>query len=81
MTFTVGRTTQGFDVMDPMFLFVGRLAVQKGPDLLLEAPIQEGDVGCSQVPVLLDTPPKNNGMQLICLVCLVDSVYFFTLNV
>ena len=23
--------------MDPMFLFVGRLAVQKGPDLLLEA--------------------------------------------
>ena len=28
---------QGFDVMDPMFLFVGRLAVQKGPDLLLEA--------------------------------------------
>ena len=25
--------------MDPMFLFVGRLAVQKGPDLLLEVPL------------------------------------------
>lgn len=33
---------QGFDVMDPMFLFVGRLAVQKGPDLLLEAPMELG---------------------------------------
>ena len=30
------RRPEGFDVMDPMFLFVGRLAVQKGPDLLLE---------------------------------------------
>lgn len=35
--------SQGFDVMDPMFLFVGRLAVQKGPDLLLEAAWQSGD--------------------------------------
>ncbi|CAK9014954.1 unnamed protein product [Durusdinium trenchii] len=31
------KRDKGFDVMDPMFLFVGRLAVQKGPDLLLEA--------------------------------------------
>jgi len=31
------KKDKGFDVMDPMFLFVGRLAVQKGPDLLLEA--------------------------------------------
>jgi len=31
------KRDKGFDVMSPMFLFVGRLAVQKGPDLLLEA--------------------------------------------
>jgi 1,4-alpha-glucan branching enzyme len=31
------KRDKGFDVMDPMFLFVGRLAVQKGPDLLLQA--------------------------------------------
>lgn len=31
------KRDQGFDVMAPMFLFVGRLAVQKGPDLLLDA--------------------------------------------
>ncbi len=35
----VGNTKRdlGIGVMDPFFLFVGRLAVQKGPDLLLEA--------------------------------------------
>lgn len=31
------KRDKGFDVMAPMFLFVGRLAVQKGPDLLIEA--------------------------------------------
>lgn len=31
------KRDKGFDVMAPMFLFVGRLAVQKGPDLLLDA--------------------------------------------
>jgi len=31
------KRDKGFDVMAPMFLFVGRLAVQKGPDLLLKA--------------------------------------------
>jgi 1,4-alpha-glucan branching enzyme/glycosyltransferase involved in cell wall biosynthesis len=31
------KKDKGFDVMDPVFLFVGRLAVQKGPDLLIEA--------------------------------------------
>jgi hypothetical protein len=31
------KKDKGFSVMDPMFLFVGRLAVQKGPDLLIEA--------------------------------------------
>ena len=33
----VCRRTYGIGPMDPMVLFVGRLAVQKGPDLLLEA--------------------------------------------
>ena len=66
VTFTVGGSfpTQGFDVMDPMFLFVGRLAVQKGPDLLLEAPIQE-------------MLAVHRCQVLICLVCLVDLVRFF----
>jgi len=31
------KRDKGFSPMDPMFLFVGRLAVQKGPDLLIEA--------------------------------------------
>lgn len=31
------KSDKGFDRMAPMFLFVGRLAVQKGPDLLLDA--------------------------------------------
>jgi 1,4-alpha-glucan branching enzyme/glycosyltransferase involved in cell wall biosynthesis len=31
------KKDKGFSVMDPVFLFVGRLAVQKGPDLLIEA--------------------------------------------
>eukprot|EP00971_Amphidinium_carterae_P057200 1131010-Amphidinium_carterae.1 len=31
------KRDKGFDAMDPMFLFVGRLAVQKGPDLLIDA--------------------------------------------
>jgi len=31
------KKDKGFNVMDPMFLFVGRAAVQKGPDLLVEA--------------------------------------------
>lgn len=31
------RRTYGIGPMDPMVLFVGRLSVQKGPDLLLEA--------------------------------------------
>ena len=33
----VCRQTYGIGPLDPMVLFVGRLAVQKGPDLLLEA--------------------------------------------
>jgi glycosyltransferase involved in cell wall biosynthesis len=31
------RRTYGIGPMDPMVLFVGRMAIQKGPDLLLEA--------------------------------------------
>lgn len=31
------KKDKGFNMMDPMFLFVGRATVQKGPDLLLEA--------------------------------------------
>jgi len=31
------KRDKGFDVFAPMFLFVGRMAVQKGPDLLLDA--------------------------------------------
>mmetsp|Transcript_126119 Transcript_126119/g.364984 ORF Transcript_126119/g.364984 Transcript_126119/m.364984 type:complete len:1445 (-) Transcript_126119:202-4536(-) len=31
------KRDKGFDVLAPMFLFVGRMAVQKGPDLLLDA--------------------------------------------
>ena len=34
---SVCRRTYGIGPMDPMVLFVGRLSVQKGPDLLLEA--------------------------------------------
>lgn len=34
---SVCRRTYGIGPMDPMILFVGRLSVQKGPDLLLEA--------------------------------------------
>lgn len=33
----VCRRTYGINPMDPMVLFVGRLTIQKGPDLLLEA--------------------------------------------
>ena len=33
----VCRRTYGIGPMDPMVLFVGRLSIQKGPDLLLEA--------------------------------------------
>jgi glycosyltransferase involved in cell wall biosynthesis len=33
----VCRATYGIGPMDPMVLFVGRLTIQKGPDLLLEA--------------------------------------------
>ncbi|PFH31917.1 glycosyltransferase [Besnoitia besnoiti] len=31
------KAQYGIPAMDPMFLFVGRMAVQKGPDLLMEA--------------------------------------------
>lgn len=31
------KATYAIPPLDPMFLFVGRLTVQKGPDLLLEA--------------------------------------------
>jgi glycosyltransferase involved in cell wall biosynthesis len=34
---SICRASYGIGPMDPMVLFVGRLAVQKGPDLLLEA--------------------------------------------
>jgi glycosyltransferase involved in cell wall biosynthesis len=34
---SVCRRTYGIGPMDPMVLFVGRLSIQKGPDLLLEA--------------------------------------------
>jgi glycosyltransferase involved in cell wall biosynthesis len=34
---SICRATYGIGPMDPMVLFVGRLTIQKGPDLLLEA--------------------------------------------